>query len=408
MSIEIRTIDENELSRYLNVLGSAFGEPIPEDEVVRFAEVLPLERAFAAFDSGAMVGTGGAFPFHMTVPGGAVVPAAGVTMVGVLPSHRRRGVMSSIMRKLIDQAKERSEPVAILWASEESIYQRFGYGFASNQGHISIEKHRANFLGRPEPVGTVRLVTLEEAPSVLAPIYDQVLKTRPGMLARSETWWRNHTLIDIERHREGESPKFCAVLRLDGRDQAYAIYRTGGGWGADVTPNGWVNVREVAAVDPVAYREIWRFLFGIDLMDRIKAWYLPADLPLTLMLEEPRRLRFAKSDSLWLRIVDLAAALSARTYAADGSISFAVRDDYCPWNEGEWTLIVEEGRGRLERGGEPDLSTDAAGLASVYLGAFTFGELQRALRLEECTPGAVKRADAMFRTDVAPWCVENF
>lgn len=408
MSIEIRTIDESELARYLTVLGSAFGEPIPEDEVARFKEVLPLERAFAAFERDAMIGTGGAFPFDMTVPGGGTVAAAGVTMIGVLPTHRRRGVMSSIMRKLIDQARDRSEPVAILWASEESIYQRFGYGLASNQGHISIEKHKASFLGRPEPIGTTRLIALEEAPSVLAPIYDEVRPTRPGMLARSKGWWRHHTLIDIERHREGESPKFCAVLSIDGRDRAYAIYRTGGGWGADATPNGWVNVREIAAADPVAYREMWRFVFNIDLADRIKAWYLPADLPLTLMLEEPRRLRFAKSDSLWLRIVDLPGALQSRTYAVDGSISFAVKDDYCPWNDGEWTLVVEDGRGRVQRGGEPDLATDAAGLAAVFLGAFTFGELERASRLDGCTPGSVRRADAMFHTDVAPWCFENF
>lgn len=408
MSLEIRTITEEELPRYLKVLGSAFGDPIPADEAPRFKEVLPLDRAWAAFDAGSMVATGGAFPFHMTVPGGRALPAAGVTMVGVLPSHRRRGLMSSIMRKLIDDAKDRSEPVAILWASEESIYQRFGYGFASDQGNISIEKHRAGFLADPGPVGTVRLVDLEEAPRVLSPIYDEILPTRPGMLARTETWWRNHTLIDIERHRGGASVKFCAVVTIEGRDVAYAIYRTAGGWADDSTAEAWLNVREVAAVDPVAYREMWRFLFNIDLVDRIKAWYLPADLPLTLMLKEPRRLRFAKSDSLWLRVVDLAEALAARTYAADGSISFAVKDDYCPWNEGEWTLIVEEGRGRLERGGEPDLSTDAAGLASVYLGAFTFAELARALRVEECTPGAARRGDAMFRTETAPWCAENF
>lgn len=407
MSIEIRSCREDELGRYLAVLGSAFGEPIPEEEVPRFKEVLDLERAFAGFDDGNMVATAGAYPFEMTVPGGSVA-AAGVTMVGVLPTHRRLGIMRNLMRKVIDDARARQDPVAILWASEESIYQRFGYGLASNQGHISIEKHKATFLGRPEPVGRTRLIALEEARAVLPPIYDAVRPSRPGMLARDEAWWRNQTLSDPERHRAGASPKFCSVLSIDGRDQAYAIYRTKGDWNDDATANAWVNVREVLAADPVAYREMWRFLFNVDLMDRIKAWYLPADLPLTLMMEEPRRLRFAKSDSLWLRIVDVQSALEARTYAVDGAISFSMTDDYCPWNDGEWTLTVEAGRSRVERGGEPDLALDAAGLATVYLGGFTFGELHRAVRLDECTQGATRRADAMFRTDVAPWCVENF
>lgn len=407
MSVEIRTCREEELGRYLEVLGSAFGDPIPQDEIPRFKDLLDLERSFAGFDAGNMVATGAAFPFEMTVPGGTV-PTAGITMVGVLPTHRRRGLMRSLMRKLIDDAKERREPVAILWASEESIYQRFGYGLASNQGHISIEKHKAAFLGHPEPVGTTRLVTLEEARDVLPAIYDAVRPTRPGMLARHDLWWANHTLGDPERHRAGASPKFCSVLSIEGQERAYAVYRTAGDWADDSTPDAWLNVREMVAVDPVAYREMWRFLFNIDLVERIKAWYLPADLPLTLMMEEPRRLRFAKSDSLWLRIVDLPAALGARTYAADGTISFAVKDDYCPWNDGEWTLSVEAGRGRVERGGEPDLSLDAAALGAVYLGGFTFGELHRALRLDECTDGAIRRGDAMFRTDVAPWCVENF
>lgn len=407
MSIEIRTCNEKELGRYLAVLGSAFGEPIPEEEVPRFKDVLDLERAFAAFDDDIMVGTGAAFTFEMTVPG-AVVPTAGVTMVGVLPTHRRLGVMRSLMRRLTDDARERREPVAILWASEESIYQRFGYGLASNQGHISIEKHKAGFLGRPNPVGRTRLVTLDEARDVLPPIYEAVRPSRPGMLARDAAWWRSHSLADPPRHRAGGSPKFCSVLSIDGHDQAYALYRTKGDWAEDATPDAWLNVGEVMATTPIAYREIWRFLFNVDLVDRIKAWYLPADLSLTLMMEEPRRLRFAKSDSLWLRIVDLKAALEARTYAADGSICFSITDEYCPWNDGEWTLTVEDERGRVQRGGEPDLATDAAGMATVYLGGFTFAELQRSLRLDECTDGAVRRADAVFRTDVAPWCVENF
>lgn len=408
MSIEIRQCKEDELPSYLHILGSAFGEPIPSDEVDRFRDVLETERMFAGFDEGNMVATSGAFSFQMTVPGGDAVPTAGVTMVGVLPTHRRRGIMRGMMQALLDDARARREPAALLWASEESIYQRFGYGLASNQGHINIERHRTRFLGDPAPIGSTRLISLEEAAEVLPPIYDAVLPSRPGMLSRSRPWWVAHTLSDLERHRQGQSPKFVCVFSDDGEDRGYAMYRTGGGWGDDVTPQGFLNVREVVARDSVAYRELWRFLFGIDLIETIKAWYLPSDLPLQLMLEEPRRLRFAKSDSLWLRLVDVDAALEARTFAADGTLAFSLTDPLCPWNEGEWTLRVEEGRGTLEKGGEPELALDVSGLAAVYLGEFTFGQLERALRLEDCTGSAVTKADAMFRTGVAPWCVENF
>lgn len=406
--IEIRNCrDDRELTAFFHTLGTAFGDHIPESDVTRLRNVLSLDRTFAAFDGPDLVGSSGSFPFDVTVPGGSV-PASGVTMVGVLPSHRRKGVMSQMMRALIDDAKQRDEPVAILWASEEAIYQRFGYGLASNQGRIDIESHKVRFLGDPEPVGALRMIDLEQARDVLPPIYDQVLPTRPGMFARSADWWQHETLADPERHRGGGSPKFCCVFSHEGRDRAYAIYRTVGDWADDGTADAWVNVREVVAVDPLAYREMWRFLFGIDLVNRIKAWYLPADLPLALMLHDPRRLRFAKSESLWLRIVDVAAALGARSYSADGQISFAVQDFYCPWNEGEWTLRVSDGRAGIERGGTPDISLDVSALAAGYLGGFTFAELERALRAEGCTQGAIRRADAMFRSDVAPWCVEDF
>ncbi|MDP9068316.1 MAG: GNAT family N-acetyltransferase [Actinomycetota bacterium] len=405
--IEIRNCTDDELTLFFRTLATAFGDEIPASEVERIRNVLPLDRTFAAFEGDRLVGSSGSFPFQMTVPG-ASVAASGVTMVGVLPSHRRKGVMSRMMRALIDDAHARDEPVAILWASEEAIYQRFGYGLTSNQGRIDIERHKTRFLGNPEPVGTIRMIDLEQARDVLPAIYDAVLPTRPGMVARSADWWRHETLADPERSRGGGSPKFCCVFSDEGRDRGYAIYRTAGDWADDGTPDSYLNVREAVAVDPVAYREVWRFLFGVDLVDRIKAWFLPADLPLALMLEDPRRLRFAKSESLWLRIVDVAAALEARSYAADGEISFALTDMYCPWNEGEWTLRVSGGRGDVTRGDGAELSLDVSALAAAYLGGFTFAELERALRVEGRTEGAVARADAMFRTDIAPWCVESF
>lgn len=408
MSIEIRGCKDDEFPRFVEVMGSAFGHEVHEKDAERYKKVLEIERAFAGFDDGRLVGTSGSFSFEMTVPGGASIPTAGVTMVGVLPTHRRRGIMRGMMQAVLDDARARGEPAAILWASEESIYQRFGYGLASDQGHMDIERGRTRFLGDPPRQGSMRLVSLKEAREVLPTIYERARSARPGMLARSAEWWPSWTLFDAEHHREGQSGKFVCVFSHDGEDQGYAIYRMGGGWGPDGTPQGWANVREVVATDLVAYRELWRYLFELDLNERIKAWYLPADLPLTLMLEEPRRLRFSKSDSLWLRLVDVTAALEARTYAADGALTFSITDALCPWNEGEWTLVVEGGRGRLEQGGEPEIALDVSALATVYLGGFTFGQLHRALRLDECTDEAIAKADNIFRAGIAPWCAENF
>lgn len=408
MSIEIRQCKDDELLRYIEVLGTAFGDPIPPGEIDRFRDILETERMVAAFDEGRMVATSAAFTFEMTVPGGSSIPTAGVTMVGVLPTHRRRGIMRGMMQALLDDARARREPAALLWASEESIYQRFGYGLASDQGHIDIERHRTRFLGHPPRQGVTRLISLDEARDVLPPIYEKVRPTRPGMLSRSASWWRSATLCDPERDRQGASIKFVVVFSYEGEDAGFAIYRTGGDWGSDGTPRGWLNVREVVAADTIAYRELWRYLFGIDLVERIKAYYLPADLPLTLMLEEPRRLRFAKSDSLWLRLIDVPAALEARSFAADGELAVAITDRLCPWNEGEWTLRIDGGRCKVERGGEPEIALDVSALAAVYLGGFTFGQLQRAMRLDGCADDAVRKADGLFRADVAPWCVENF
>ena len=407
MGIEVRPCASDELPRFFEALGIAFGDAF-EDAEERFGALLERERTLAAFDDGRIAGTSAAFGFDMTVPGGNEIATAGVTMVGVLPTHRRRGIMRTLMRGLIDDARARHEPAALLWASEESIYQRFGFGLASDQGRISIERERSTFLNEPPAVGGTRLVDTDEAVEVMAKVYEEVRTSRPGMLSRTPEWWRNHTLGRPKRANEGPK-KFYCVFSHEGRDRGYAIYRiTEPDWTDEGARTGTVRVQEMAAVDPVAYREVWRYLFGIDLVDHIKAWFLPADLPLTLMMQEPRRLRFAKSESLWLRLVDVPAALEARSYDRDGELSFAITDEFCPWNDGEWTLTVRRGRGKVTKGGDPQIALDVSGLAAIYLGAFTFAELARAARLNDCVGDAVQRADRMFNTDVAPWCAEVF
>jgi predicted acetyltransferase len=407
MAIEVRACRANELNRFLDTCQRSFHQHLRDIEVVRDSKLLPPERAFAAFDGEDIVGTAGAFEFSLSIPGGEV-PAAGVTMVGVLPSHRRKGIMRGLMRFQLDDARERNEPISILLASEDAIYQRFGYGLAADQGHIEVERDRAHWLDDPGPQGKTRLVSLEEAMKYIPAIYDRVREQTPGMFARSTDWWEHHTLTDDEEVRRGTGPMFCAVLEIDNRDEAYALYRVKPDWPEGISRSRLI-VKEAMAVNPVAAREIWRFLFGIDLVDRVEAWLLPADFPIYLMMLEPRRLRYTYGDSLWLRLVDVRSALGARSYARQGSIAVQVSDSFCPWNEGTWRVSFDGRVADVEATeAEADLKLDVRDLAAAYLGAFSFARLALAGRAQELRAGALNRADEMFRTGRAPWCPEIF
>jgi predicted acetyltransferase len=307
-----------------------------------------------------------------------------------------------MMREQIDDVRRREEPIAILWASEAPIYGRFGYGLATKMAKISIDRDRAVFRNDPGPVGATRLVTLEQAADVLPDIYERVRVETPGMFARSRTWWETSTLADPEHARRGGGPLFCAVLELDEKAEAYALYRIKGNWDEGV-PSSTLIIREAMATSPRALLEIWRFLFGVDLIARVESWGIPPDYPLFLMLTEARRLRMTLGDALWLRLVDLEAALGARSFADAEPAVLDVRDSFCPWNEGGWRIPDVE---RTEA--EPDLRLDVSDLGSVYLGGISFAELARAGRLEELREGGVERADSLFRTSVTPWCPEVF
>ena len=374
--------------------------------MAHWRQLLDLDRTLCALDGTAIVGTAADVPFQLTIPGGEI-GAAGVTLVGVLPTHRRRGILRELMRRQLRDAHARGDPVAILYASEALIYPRFGYGVASFDGWVAIERDRATFRDPTEPLGQTRLVPLGDAASLLPPIYDRVRAVTAGMLSRSPAWWVHHRLRDEPQVRQGGGPKFCAVWESDG-EAAYALYRVHDKWD-EFIPANTLEVIEVVATSPLAQREIWRFLFGIDLIKTVNAGFLPLDHPLALMLAEPRRLRFTVNDGLWLRLVDIPAALSARRYAADEAIVFEVVDTFCDWDPGRWQLESQASQGRASRTTrQPDLRMTSERLASAYLGGISFARLARAGWVEEVTPGAVARADRLFRIDHAPWCAEIF
>lgn len=407
MAIEIRQPAPDEVRRFLETGATTFQEALRQEDAERDERILERDRMFAAYEGETAVGTAADIGLTLTVPGGEL-PAAGVTLVGVLPTHRRRGILSRLMRAEHDAIAARGDPLAILWASEEPIYGRYGYGMATLRFSMDAERDRMRFRGDPPPVGRVRLVDEEEAARVLPPIYDRVRRETPGMFARTEAWWREYRLPDPEHHRHGAGPRYFAVLELDGADEGYARYRVKDDWDEGISISK-LRVIEAITTSPLAERELWRYLFGVDLIQRIETWQLRADHPLIQLVTEPRRLRLRLGDGLWLRIVDVERALSERSYGADGAVSLELADSFLPANAGVWRLAASGGEGRVSQAEvEPELRLDISDLGSAYLGGFTFAELARAGRVEELAGGAVDRADDLFRTRAAPWCPEIF
>jgi predicted acetyltransferase len=399
---EVRTCrDHDEFSRAVGAIGQYFSPPPSEETLARFAQLLPQERMHAAFEGELTVGGAGAFPFDLSVPGGSL-PCGGVTVVGVQPTSRRRGVLRALMHAQLRDLYERGEPLAALWASEETIYGRFGYGLACWAGSLKVVKERNQFAQPLERRGTTRFVSPEEAARIVPAVYDAARRQRPGMVARSERWWslRQLRLPDEEK----SSPRRFVVLELDGEAQAYAIYRTFFESEDGVAASRLV-VNEAVGATPQATAEIWRFLLDVDWMAVVEASLLPPDHPLFLLLASPRRVRYRMGDGLWVRVVDVGAALSGRAYGADERLVLELRDAVCEWNDGRWLL---EGERCTRTDAEPDLALDASALGSAYLGAVSFAQLRESLRLEELRPGAVERADRMFAWRPLPWCPEIF
>jgi predicted acetyltransferase len=407
VSIDIRTVPADQLRPWAEAVNVAFGEPIDEAQWRLDQTLFEPERVLGAYDGDALVGGGAAFSFRMTVPGGARVRTAGVTMVGVMPTHRRRGILRSVMARQLADVRRNDEPLAALVASEGGIYQRFGYGLAILQGAIEIERDRAQFRMDSPAVGSVRLVDREEARRLMPLAYDPVCAATPGFIERDPAWW-DERLADIESQRRGAGPQYRAIYERDGEVRGYVRYRIKSEWGT-VASNSTLIVNELIAMDPVAEHELWRYCFGVDLIARIQYRWGPPNHPLLLMLAEPRRLQLRVSDGIWLRIVDVPAALAARGYAADGTLVLDVRDDFVPDAAGRWRMSVEGGAAKVEPTADsPDLALDTTDLAAAYLGTFSFSELARANRTEELTTGARVRADLMFATAVLPWCSTPF
>jgi predicted acetyltransferase len=406
MAIDVRPFDGAPRDFFL--AGEiAFAERPNEEDIPHWESLFEPDRAIAAYDGDRIVGTAGTFSYDLTVPGG-ILPAAGVTIVGVHPTHRRRGILRRMMRLQLDAIHDRGEPLAILWASEGSIYQRFGYGLSTLVGRIAVEVSRSAFRRPHEPMGTIRFVEMDEARRLFPPVYDAIVPSRPGFFARSPAFWDAEVLRDPEHWRRGASAAFHVVHEVDGVVDGYARYRVRDQW-EETGSRSAVIVVERMATNPAANADLWRYLLDIDLMFKLEAWNLPPDDPILATVLEPRRLGFALGDGLWLRVVDVASALAGRRYAGDGRLVLEVGDTVCPWNEGRWSLTIEAGMPRVEVTTDAaDLGCDVTDLGAVYLGGLTWTTLADAGRVAELQPGGLDRADGLFRTPRAAWCPKVF
>jgi predicted acetyltransferase len=392
-----------ELRDALNVISHYFGHENTDEDATRFANWIEVDRMHAARADGEIVGGAGAFTFRMSVPGGGSVSAGGITVVGVLPTHRRRGVLRAMMKAQLEDCRARGDEVAYLWASEATIYGRFGYGLASRIGAVELPRERTRFAQPFEARGAVRLLDQDEASKLFPPLYDHVFAQRPGMFSRNKAWWETRKLNDDPARRRG-GPLNRALLELDGKPAGYALYRVAQDWTAGVS-SGKVTIQEVVAPTPEATRELWRWLLDFDWTSQLTADLLPLDHPLFLLLAEPRRMKFQVNDGVWVRILDVESALSARTFSGDGAVVLDVRDAFMPETAGRYRVAAD---GVERTDADAEIALDVSALGSVYLGGFTFRQLAEAFRAEELVEGAIDRADALFATSIDPWCAEIF
>ncbi|MEU0459124.1 GNAT family N-acetyltransferase, partial [Streptomyces sp. NPDC006129] len=389
-SAGLRILARDEWDKWYDTLLRSFGG-VPEaaEERELWNSLTEFDRSLGVWDGDACVGTAGAFSFRVTVPGGASVPAAGVTMVSVAATHRRRGILTSMMRRQLDDVRALGEPLAVLTASEPAIYGRFGYGAATFHLNAEIDTSRVRLS---VPPGTddvrVRYAVPADVLDACEAVCARLVPERPGMLARLPGWERLG-LLDPESTREGASPLQCVVAERDGETVGYARYRVKPSWETP-GPNGSVILRDSAALDPAADAALWRFLFDIDLTSTLVVRGRPVDDAWQYLVSDPRRCRPWVRDSLYVRPVDVGAALEARTYQTPVDVVFEVEDAFCPWNAGRWRLSGDAKGASCERTSDAaDLALSVRELGAAYLGSWAVELAPLGIRVAAVAPGAI-------------------
>lgn len=404
--MEVRIIDPSEMGGFVAVMEHAFGFDLKEESREHFINEFELDRLVGAFDGDQLVGTGGAFTFDLTVPGGTV-GCGGTTVIAVLPTHRRRGVLTDMMRFHLDEVAGRGEPVAALWASEAPIYGRFGYGVATQFFRTKLKRNRLSFPRPPLGGGTVRILDLDGAKEILPALYERIRPQRPGFLTRPERRWDGVHFHDPPEWRDGGTSKRWALYEESGEPLGYVLYRQHEKWDEGLAANR-VSVGPMHAASPAAEEALWRYLLGIDLVATIDSWNTDPSSVLPASVADGRRVERAISDGMWVRILDVPAALAARRYQIDGRLVLEVSDPFRGSATG--TFVLEGGPAGatcVPTTDAPDIRLGVRELGSVYLGGFSFSEFGRA-GLVEGAADALRTADLMFGWHIQPWCPEVF
>jgi predicted acetyltransferase len=403
VDVEIRTIAEDEFETWMRAIESAFGGHVRPEDVQNERKVIDPARCLAAFDGDDIVGCASSVVFEMTVPGGTI-PTVGITGVGVVPTHRRRGVNTALMRRQLNDIRNEGFAIAALFASEGGIYGRFGYGLATFEAFVDIETSRSAFVPGSEGDGRVRVLERDAAKDRYLTMFDESRLTRPGAMRMEPNWFD----YEFAEKQSGEERKFFFAFHETGKDvDGVAVYTIKHNWSG--VPQNEVELYALDALNSSAYAQMWRFVLDLDLVSKLTAWSRPADEPLLHLLREPRRLNLRLRDALWLRFLDISRALSSRRYPREGRVVFDVRDAFCPWNEGRYALDSGAEGARCEpTEDDADLLLTTNELAAVYLGGSTFSQLHRAGRVSEERAGAIGTADAMFTWYTPPWAMLHF
>ncbi|MFB6811293.1 GNAT family N-acetyltransferase [Streptomyces sp. NPDC056387] len=407
---ELRTLRPGEWDVWFATLERAFGgAPKAPGARELWRTLTEPERSLGAWADDDCVGTAGAFSFRLSVPGGALVAAAGVTMVSVAATHRRRGLLTAMMRRQLDDVHLRGEPLAVLIASEPDIYGRFGYGMAAYQLSALIDTGRVR-LAAPHGTDAVRIRYADPVASLDAceAVYAQRVPLRPGMLARRPGWEQLAVVGADGSGPAGGAPLQCVLAERDGATVGYARFRNRPEWDAG-GPRGTVVLDDLEALDPAAHAALWRFLFSIDLTSWLSLPNRPADDAWLHLVSDVRRCQIRLRDALFVRLVDVPAALRARTYRAPVEIVLQVEDSVCPWNDGRWRLTGGvDGAECARTGAGPDVVLSVRDLGCAYLGGTSLAALASAGRVHEVRPGALAQASTAFTNDLAPWTPHAF
>jgi predicted acetyltransferase len=401
---EIRPVTTDEVPQFRSAVALGFGRDSKPDGDQRFISQMPVERTVAAFDGDQVVGTLGDFELLVTVPGGAQVPMAGMTMVGVRATHTRQGILRSMVQRHLDNAMERGEPLAGLWASEPGIYGRFGFGLATECYEINIDARRLK-MDRPSESVEISMISADELLNVVAPFWSQVATQRSGFIDRSEAWWEP-IIADPEYRRGGMSASRHVVARRGEEVVGYLQYRQKDKW-SEFVADGSVSIITLVGSDAEAERALWFYATDIDLFPNVDFWDSAFDDQLPYEVADARSVRRVVVDTLYLRILDVEAALTARKYETDGELILQIQDGM-DFAAGTYRLKVEGGVARVvETTDSPDVTLDVRELGAIYLGRVCVGGYFRS-GLIEGEPAAVRRLGRLFVTDRTPWCPEMF